>query len=247
MSSRPDDAAPRAVASRAAWHNAADTLRELGGLNAALYWTSRAAAAATGGRARIVKYVLVAQPVPPPSGVASARTGIARVLPGDPIVAQFPRPTAVIAQRFASGAVCYAARGNGRFTGFIWLKRNGYDEDEVRCRYDTEPRASTAWDFDVYVDPAHRMGRTFVRLWQAAHVQLREWGVEWTVSRISAFNAASLRAHARSGATPLASATFVCLGPVQLMLATVRPFVHLSLARSRPCFRLHAPNRCGTR
>ena len=45
---------------------------------------------------------------------------------------------------------------------------------------------------------------------------------------ISAFNAASLRAHARLGARRLGSATFLRCGRWQWMLATRPPYFHLS-------------------
>jgi len=98
----------------------------------------------------------------------------------------------------------------------------------------------------VYVDPAFRMGRLFARLWDTANRYLRERGVDWSLSRISAFNPESLQAHARLGLRRLGSATFVCAGRVQLAVLTMPPFVHLSLSpASRPTVRLRAPDATG--
>lgn len=210
-----------------------------------LYVASRALQRISGGRVRLIKYYLVAQPVRSGTSLPERAGGveIVAILEGDPLTAQFPRPPAVVAKRYADGAVCLAARAAGRFAGFLWLSPGPYDEDEVRCRYTTLPEGRTAWDFDVYVDPAFRMGRTFARLWDAANALLHKRGVEWTLSRISAFNAESLRAHARFGVRRIGAATFFCIGAVQLTLATLWPYVHLSVVpTSGPKLRLHAPS-----
>lgn len=104
---------------------------------------------------------------------------------------------------------------------------DAYQEDEVRVRYRL-PRADTSWDFDVWIHPDERLGWAFPRLWEAARQQLRERGVRWTCSRISAFNAASLRAHARIGHVRLGDALFVRCGGWQWMFSTVAPYFHLS-------------------
>lgn len=224
----------------------AHALRTLGWGDGLLYLAARGAAQVSAGRLRVIKYRFVAAPVPAPAAASAPRSGaritIEHVHAGAALALQFPRPAHVIARRFAAGATCLAARIDDRFAGYVWLQLGPYDEDEVRCRYVTLPAGRTAWDFDVYVDPAYRMGRLFVRLWDAAHALLRERGVEWSLSRISAFNAESLRAHARFGARAIGSAIFVCAGRFQLTLASVRPFVHIALdERRRPRFALRAP------
>jgi hypothetical protein len=223
----------------------ADAVRRLGALDGLLYLASRALARVSGGRARLVKYHLVAQPVPPPPPLRSERRSSLRVAPvaaGESWTRHFPRPAAVIARRYADGSTCLVASAEDRFAGFLWLCFGAYEEDVVRCRFVALAGGSASWDFDVYVDPAFRMGRAFTRLWDAANDLLRARGVRWTLSRISAFNSESRRAHLRFGGERVASVVFVCLGPAQLMLATVRPFVHLALSeRSRPVLRLVAP------
>ena len=230
------------MALTAARASVAHALKRLGWANGLLYLGARGLARVSRGHIRLVKYYFVAQSVPQGTLLA-ARKGslsIAPVEPGDALTKQFPRPEDVIARRFAEGAVCLAVCSRQRFAGFIWLKLGPYEEDEVRCRYLTLPADRTAWDFDVYVDPAFRMGRAFASLWDAANALLRERGVAWTLSRISAFNPDSLRAHARFGVRRIGVATFVCVGALQLMVASACPFVHVSLF-SRPVLRLRAP------
>lgn len=223
----------------------ADSFGRLGWKDGALYAISRVLRRVPGANARLVKYYFVAQPVPrtmesPAPGAGSIF--VAAVREGDPLVAHFPRPPEVIARRYADGAICLAAQGRQGFAGFLWITFGPYDEDEVRCRFVTLPAQTTSWDFDVYVDPAFRMGRAFIRLWQAANACLRERKVEWTLSRISAFNDDSLRSHARLGGMRIASAAFLCVGSIQVTVASVRPWLHVSFSpASQPALMLRAP------
>lgn len=221
------------------------TLSELGTANGLLYLAGRALQAVTGGRAFIVRYHFVAQPVPAsPSQYSrqSPSTRVRQVTPDDPIVASFPRPPSVIEQRFANGNTCFVAENNGRFAGFLWLARNAYEEDEIRCRYELFPPEICAWDFDVYVEPEYRIGRTFARLWEAANAHLAQTGVRWSLSRISAFNASSLAAHRQLGIKPITNATFISIGSVQISLLAAAPIIHLSLSHAyRPLLTLSPP------
>lgn len=223
----------------------AETLRQLGWGNGLLYLGSRVLERLSAGRARIVRYYLVAQPVPrrpEPSCRPSARDPIAFVEAADPLAGSFPRPPQVIARRFRDGDRCLMARSGDRFTGFLWLARGAYEEDEVRCRYELVDPATCVWDYDVYVEPEFRVGRTFARLWDAANRHLADGGVRWSFSRISAFNPGSLQAHGRMGLERLFSATFLCLGSVQIALIGAAPYLHLSLSpRSRPTLQLAPP------
>lgn len=229
------------------WRAVGENIRTLGVLNGLLYLSHRALFRLTGERARVVRYYLVAQPVSSEPGRAIRTTRsspVRQVDQNDPVVALFPRPPAVIEQRFASGSMCLVADVRDRFAGFIWLAFNGYDEDEVRCRYDFADPAHSVWDYDVYVEPEFRMGRTFSRLWDAANRELVTRGVRWTFSRISAFNAASMAAHRRMGMRRLFSATFFCVGPLQLAFLGTAPFLHLSLSeRFRPVLMLPPPRQ----
>jgi len=150
----------------------------------------------------------------------------------DPLVRSFPRAIEVIQARFEAGAECYAARIGDRFAGHIWIARTHYDEDEVRCRYKLRDPATAVWDFDVYVDPGLRLGRTMARLWKSTDQALSENGIRWSMSRISMFNPQSSSSHARLGAVYLGRAVFLIIGPVQLTVSSLAPFLHLGLTEA---------------
>lgn len=207
------------------------TISELGWLDGLLYLFHEAARRATGERFMFRKYYLVSQPVPgkrllPVNRAASI--SVRQVYEDDDVVKSFPRPRDVLDRRFASGAKCFIARKGERFAGFLWLKSDIYDEDEVRCRFRPLPAGNTVWDFDVHVEPEHRGSLVFAKLWDEANEILRVQGVLWSVSRISAFNRGSLQSHAKLGAIPVGSACFFSIGKFQVTLSPARPFFHLS-------------------
>jgi hypothetical protein len=210
-------------------HGLRHTLGQLGWRDAALYWCARALTQLSGGRWHLHRYHFIAQYVgATPLNVARGRDiDIAPHDPQVPLPAAYPRPAVVVAARLAQGARSLVAWRGQRLAGFLWLIDGAYQEDEVRARFQlASPQA--AWDFDVWVAPDQRLGMTFVRLWEAARLQLRARGVRWTCSRISAFNPASLRAHAAIGVVPLGSALFVCCGQWQWMFASMAPRFHWS-------------------
>jgi len=195
-------------------------------------------------RVKIHKYYVVFQPVPD-KPILSKNRGkdviIRMVAHSDPICSQFPRPAAVIADRFRQGAVCLCAEKQGKFIGFIWLILGQYEEDEVRCLFKPAPTKQVAWDFDVYVDPDYRFGFTFVKLWDAAFDWMRSRGVLGCMSRISAFNPESLRSHQRMGAHKLSSLVFLVLGRFQMLLCPMRPWFQVSFrAPARPTLLINA-------
>jgi len=224
-------------------------VKQLGWANGALYVTSRILEKASNQRVRIVKYYLVAQPI----GLTDAKsakpmrsdstTSMQQVSSGDPLAQAFPRPWAIIARRYAAGSICTAARVRGEFAGFIWLQRGRYEEDELRCSFVLDAPSISVWDFDVYIEPKYRIGRTMARLWSHVDAQLAAEGVRWSFSRISAFNTASLSSHARLGAVICGSAVFLLLGPLQFSYLPNYPYLHLSAsARSVPVVRLRPPS-----
>lgn len=195
---------------------------EFGGRDTAtLYVVHRLLDKLSGGRIGIVPYRLVAQPV---SNLALAGvrvdpgTVVRRVGPGDSVVAELPRPRAVIEQRFASGSQCYVAWVKGRFAGCIWIARGRYVEDEVRCVYRIADPDRGVWDYDVYVEPSLRLGRTMSRLWKAVDDALAAEGVAWSFSRINRFNTASIRSHERLGAVTVGDLLVLRLPRAQLSL-----------------------------
>lgn len=186
------------------------------------------------GRVRLYKYYFFAQPVaekpwlPPHRGTS---VEVRLIAAGDPVLEAMPRPKAVFPYRFGQGAVCLGAFKSTSCHGFMWLTFGPYQEDEVRCRYIPLPKGQSTWDFDLYVDPAHRNSVTFLKLWDEANRVLAAGGIRWSLSRISAFNDRSIASHSRLAAKRIGSAVFFVVGTWQLSVSNVRPYVFLS-ARS---------------
>jgi hypothetical protein len=214
-----------------AWDVALYTLARL------LSWSSR-------GRVRLLKYYFLAQPVPdglllPPQ--RGRDIVVQRVRADHPLIASLPRPAPVVARRFRDGAACFLATKNGALVGFLWLQAPIYDEDEVRSRFVPLPEGRTVWDFDVHLEEAHRASFAFARLWDAANAHLRECGVAWSVSRVSAFNPMSLHSHRRLGARRVGSAVYVSGRRWQLTVSDLRPRLHFSRDPNKaPRIELHA-------
>lgn len=213
----------------------ASALREaistLGLGNGSLYLLGRLLQKLSSDRCRIIRYYLVAQPVPAdyvPVCKPSATDVVELARNSDEISASFPRPPSVIANRFARQHTCLVASSKGEFSGFLWYANDFYEEDEVHCRFEIDQPADGVWDYDVHVEPRFRMGRTFARLWDAANKRLSEEGVKWSFSRISAFNKQSLQSHKRMGLDVLAGLSFFCLGPLQVMLSSCSPYFNVS-------------------
>lgn len=222
-----------------------ETLRQQGKLDGSIYLVARVLATLSRGKIQLFRYHLVAQPV---ASVEAApiphtpRSDVDFCKRGDPILACVPRPASVIRHRFELGHACLCARSKGCFAGYLWLARDHYDEDEVRCRYVLEAPHLSAWDYDLYIAPEYRMGRTFSRLWLAANRHLAATGVQWCFSRISAFAPGSMKAHRRLGAVRLFSANFIKIGPIQVTIAGRYPYLHLSFRdASKPTWRLRLP------
>ena len=211
-----------------------------------LFLVSRSLAALSGGRVYLVPYALVAQPVGAQQGSAprpDPRTITRKIAPDDPLIAAFPRTQDVVRVRFSSGSVCYATTAQGRFAGHVWVAHGQYLEDEVKCLYCLADAGQTVWDFDVYVEPRFRVGRTLSRMWAAVDQALAVEGVKWTFSRISLFNPASLKAHCRLGAIIVGRATFLVLGRWQVALCRPFPYVHVTgPGGDGPILRLAAPS-----
>ena len=202
--------------------------------------------ARTGGLAALHRYLFVAQPVPMAALLPPRRGGsilVRQVDAGDPLLLSLPLQDHVLRYRAGQGAICFGAFKSGEIVGCLWLCLTPYEEDEVRCRYHPEPSGRASWDFDVYLKPDHRSGLGFARLWDTANGFLRDRDAVVSWSRISAFNPASIASHARLGARVVGKATFFRIGPCQVMVASVAPYVHVSFRRSdMPDLRLSVPH-----
>lgn len=186
----------------------------------------------------IYSYRLVAQPVaayPRLTGTRGDSFEAREILPDDPALAEMPLEAETVAFRFGQGAHCLGLFRGKALAGYIWLILGPFEEDEVRCRFVPLPAARASWDFDIYVLPTYRLSPVFPKLWDVADAFLRERGIAWSCSRVSAFNLTSVRSHARLGALDLGGADFLVAGPVQLMLSGQAPWVHLAMTRgARP-------------
>lgn len=200
------------------------------------------------GSCRLVRYRLLVQPIRSASGLAGHRGRELRIREaeqGDPVLTQMDRPQPTIRDRFEQGARCLVALRGDRLVGFLWWIEGPYIEDEVRCLFIPRPAGDALWDFDVYVAPSHRLGPAFARLWDAAMERMRESGFEHSCSRISAFNASSLRAHQRLGAKVVGTRSYLCAGSLQVSLSLDAPRLHFSWRpESRPVVPV-PPDRAG--
>jgi len=221
-------------------------IRELGWIDGALYALDQMVMAAIG-RRFLIRYYIVAQPIPERPPAATKRGASIEVREfgaAAPELAGLPLTPEVIRSRFAQNSVCFGAFRDSRIVGCLWLCLGTYLEDEVRCRFEPAPNDRAVWDYDVYVHPDHRLGVAFARLWEAAGEYLRGRGYGWSVSRISAFNPKSLASHFRLGAIPCGSLTVLCTSRAQLSLSTFAPRLHLQFGtRSIPHYRISVPQR----
>ena len=182
----------------------------------------------------ISRYYLFSQPLelkgarPRKAGSLSAVRSVAA---GDALLQSFPRPITEIADRFASGALCFAFEADGKALGFAWFQRGDFLDAEVHTVFRPQPHGATVWDFDVYVDPAKRGGLVFFRLWQDASRSLLEQGVTHSVSRVLTHNEDSIRSHMSLGAFPVGSVVQLRVGKARLSFADRAPRVSLSMGK----------------
>jgi hypothetical protein len=187
---------------------------------------------------RVCDYELMVQPIAEKAMAPANLTRsfeVRQINEGDPLLEKTPPPASVIEDRFRQSAVCLGAFQKGEFIGYQWLTFGNYEEDEVRCTFVPQPADQCVFDFDFYLYPEHRLGLGFVALWDGANRYLRERGIRYTTSRVSRFNTASRKSHQHLGWRCVGRAAFFAGRRVQLMLASVAPYCHLSFStRSRP-------------
>jgi hypothetical protein len=160
---------------------------------------------------------------------------------GDPECALMPVPEEINEYRFSQNAVCLGLFRRTEFMGYIWFSFGRYDEDDVRCNFELSPPSASVFDFDLFLFPGQRMGLGFAGTWHLANTYLRSRGIEYTFSRVSRFNLPSRRAHRHLGSRLIGRALFLQLATLELMVGTIYPYVHLSIApSSRVCLRIGA-------
>ena len=189
---------------------------------------------------------IVAQPVPAVPAPPARRGRDIAVRPlgaGDPALAVITRLPGELADRFAQGARCLGAFRGHELLGWLWFVTVEYRDFTHPVDFELHPQATTAWDFDVYVRPDARLTAAFARLWEVACDELRARGVRQSLSAISAYNPASLRAHRRLGMRPFGSLLVVQFGPLRAVLSRhFHPRIAWSLrAGFRTRLRVEAP------
>lgn len=211
-------------------------LRAMGSTGWLLYVADRLLARASHDRARLWCFLFYVQPVSqrallPPASDPTLR--IARIEPDEVEAAAFKRPAGAIEERFASGSICIAARRGDELQGFMWLHSGVMRERLVACDFEALPGETACWDYDFEVFPAHRLGRTFVRLWDEAHRILRARGIKSTVSWISYTNLASRRSHERMGARQKGWLIVLDMFDRKFAVCSSRPCVRIAGAGKR--------------
>jgi hypothetical protein len=189
--------------------------REKGASDTATEAVSRALRLATFRCCDLRRFYVVSQPLQQLLSARRTRSSalnIRRILGNDPEVQSLPRPASEIAERFQSGAECFAAIREERVAAFIWVKRGSHVEREVGVEFLPEPTDQAVWDFDLFVEPAFRTGTALSRLWDAVASYLIDQGYVWTVSVIMAENDQSLRSQRRSGSRVVAAGLTLRLG-----------------------------------
>ncbi|MFO1217469.1 MAG: hypothetical protein U1E89_03690 [Burkholderiaceae bacterium] len=227
------------------WGRFAGPFKEFGAAVGLLYVAHRLLSALSP-RFALHYFEIMAQPI---TGKPLLASGLARNLSfrelhsGDPEITLMPAREDIKADRFRSGARCLAAYRKHQLLGYMWLAFERYREDEARFTFELAAPKESAFDFDFYVFPEHRMGIGFMAIWHGGNAFLHERGVRWSFSRVTRFNTASRRAHLRLGGQVVGSVWVLQLGVLEVTFATVAPFVALTWRRTqRVTLNLVLPN-----
>ena len=186
-------------------------------------------------RLRLYVYELMVQPITnkPLLPVAlDKQLEIREIKAADPEMALMLVRPEVIQARLAQNAVCLGAFRKGVLIGYMWFCNQTYDEDEVRCTFVLGRARESVFDFDFYLFPEHRMGLGFVGLWNGANEFLSRRGIHYTFSRLTRFNVASRRAHQHLGWKVVGRALFLRAWRLEIMAATLFPFVNVSMTKA---------------
>jgi hypothetical protein len=228
-------------------------LRRLGNLfqqrktpDALIECIARALRALTRGRMSVQRYYVFSQPVAklPRPGRRGAAIEVRPLAANDPLLARLPRPLEETSARLTGGAACVVALEGGALAGFLWLQTGCATDAESGVRFAPAPAEATVWDFDVYIDPQHRGGLAFYRLWSQTGELLRARGVGHSVSLVWSHNDDSIRSHQRLGAFPVASGVQVSIGRRRLQIGDRPPrWRWLSAGREAPRYVVDASAR----
>ena len=159
-----------------------------------------------------------------------------------PDIALMPAREAIKQARFEQGARCLGVYSKGKLLGYLWFCTEQYHEDEVRCSYILTVAQESVFDFDLFIFPEYRMGIGFIAIWHGANQYFTERGIRYTFSRLTRFNLASRRAHAHLGWRRIARAVFLKAWRVEIMAATLFPYLALTWAPDQRILLRLAPN-----
>jgi hypothetical protein len=216
------------------WEKISGPFRDFGLAAGALYAIDRVISGVSP-KLRLHVYDLVVQPIarkPLVPDRVARQLEIRVIEPGDPELALMPVRPEVMQARLAQKAVCLGAFKKGALVGYMWFCSGRYEEDEVRCTYVLGHPGESVFDFDFYLFPEHRMGFAFAILWNGANEFLGRRGIRHTFSRMTRFNLQSRRAHQRLGLKIVGRALFLQAWALEVMVATLFPFLHVSMSKA---------------
>lgn len=142
------------------------------------------------------------------------------------ILDELQRPQAVIDTRFEQGSTCLIAKQKDAFQGCLWLIKSKYIEDQLRATYHFPSNA--VWDYDVYITPKKRFSMLFAALWDTADSWMKERDITNSLSRISAYNSASIRSHETAGAKQIGWLIALEKNDWQIAFSDKSPWIHFS-------------------
>lgn len=181
---------------------------------------------------RVRFYELMVQPIPDRSLLSPGlvkNLSYRQIRDGDPALDLMPAPFHVRTARFAQGSVCLGMFRKDQLIGYSWFTFVRYAEDEARCDFELESPSDSAFDFDLYLFPEHRLGIGFAGLWHGVNDYLRARGIRYTFSRLNRFNLPSRRAHQHLGWKRVGRAFVVQVAGVEFIISGLPPYVWLSL------------------
>ena len=212
------------------WRRLASPFRDFGLVAGTLYVIDRVLRRISP-RLGLQVYEFMVQPI---GGARLLPAGLSKnlvaqeIIEGDAAIDRMPALAHIKEQRFRQGARCLGVYRRGQLLGYSWYVRDRYHEDEARCTYELADREASIFDFDFYVLPEHRMGIAFLGVWHGMNELLAPQGVRYTFSRMTRFNLASRRAHARLGARRVGSAVFVQAWGAELMVSSIAPWIGIT-------------------
>ena len=157
---------------------------------------------------------------------------IRKVEQGDPLLERMPIRPEILRSRFEQNAICLALFMKGDFAGFIWFCFGRYEEDEARCTFVLEPEKESVFDFNLYLFPKYRGGIGFLALWDCASRYLRERGIRYSYSRLTAYKQRSAKSHSHFGWKRLGTAVVLRLWALEVIFASRAPYIYVSLKDS---------------